>query len=412
MLNFAYALLFFIPFERIPSFEFHGVTIRATVVLLMVAFFTVLPHLAKLRRLGPVSLLDKAILIYLVVAVLSSAFASVHGRSIEVLGFLSAVLFGYFILSRILRNGFDSLAILRVIITSGTTVSLFGLYQFFADGLGAPLMYTGLAVQYSKAVFGFPRVQSVSLEPLYFANFLLLPLFLLGTFLLTLERRPRWYELASLYVMFTAFCLTLSRGGYAGILGGTVVLAVFFLAKQIRIRNVTLVGLLVVVSIASALLSVKALAGTKAVSTFGSQAVISDNKSVAASVTPRLNNYTEAWQLFKTRPVIGIGIGNYGVLNTVSPHVAGQGYMIVNNQYLETLAETGVLGLIALASVVVITFRELWRLTPQKKDRWLTFALAATLGGILVQYNFLSTIYIFYVWAIIALVDGLTYKQP
>lgn len=401
----AYAFLFVLPFERIPSFELHGVTVRASVILLLLAAVTALPSLLFRRPLPPLSRMDKWILGFAGIAALSDIFASQHGRSTEVLAFLAAALVGYLLVSRALRPFFQPIVILRVIITSATVASLFGLYQFVADGLGVSNHFTGLATQYTKLVFSFPRVQSAALEPLYFANFLLLPLFLLGAYLLIQKRSPKWHETSSLIIIATAFILTLSRGGYAGFLGGSLLLILALIWKRATtLRAAGTVVACLVISFALSLGAIQTFSGSTGVSTFAAQATVSDGQTVAASVTPRTANYKEAFRLFKQRPVLGWGIGNYGVVNAVSPHTTSGGYMIVNNQYLETLAETGILGFLALAGVVLAAFRGLWLAAQDPKRYWIAVGLAAALFGILVQYNFLSTIYIPYVWATLGLI--------
>ena len=409
---FAYLLLFFLPFERIPSLQFHGVTVRISVILLIVAFFTVLPWLYVRRRLGPRSLLDTAIMVFAAIAILSSVFASEHSRSLEVVVFLASTILGYVVISRLLRGMFPIIKVLQTVVASGTITSLFGLYQFVGNSEGLAMKWTGLSTQYSKVVFSFPRVQSVGLEPLYFGNFLFFPILMLGTFLLTLERKPRWYELLSLLIMLVAFCLTLSRGAYSGILGGTVLLIVIFMALRQIPRNLLLVGGVAIASILISLGAIQAVSGSKGVQTFSHQATVTDTKTTSASVTPRLANFKEAWRLFKTKPVLGIGIGNYGIENTVSPHVPGGAYMIVNDQYLETLAETGILGFLALVGIIVTAFLSLKNAMLPTKDRWITYALAATFLGILIQYTTMSTIYLLYLWTVLALIEACSYQKP
>jgi hypothetical protein len=56
-------------------------------------------------------------------------------------------------------------------------VALFAIYQFLADMIGLPQTLTVLKEGYTKAVFGFPRnSRFFSMEPLFFGNFLFMPL--------------------------------------------------------------------------------------------------------------------------------------------------------------------------------------------------------------------------------------------
>jgi len=123
-----------------------------------------------------------------------------------------------------------------------------------------------------------------------------------------------------------------------------------------------------------------------------------------AGVTPRLATYRSAYHLFRSSPWVGVGLGNFALVTDQGKTDANQ-YPIVNNIYLEVLAETGILGALALFAIVVISLRTLWRLRSSDSDMiFPTLALAPVLVGLLVQYNFFSTIYILFVWVVVGLV--------
>src|SRR5690606_6265065 len=106
--------------------------------------------------------------------------ASDQVRSIQVMGFFSVVLVGYLLISRTFRAQFSRIQVENIVITAGVLTAVFGLYQFVGNSyFNLSSTYTGLAEAYEKGTFAFARVQSVGLEPLYYANFLLLPIFIL-----------------------------------------------------------------------------------------------------------------------------------------------------------------------------------------------------------------------------------------
>src|SRR5690606_17943268 len=117
----------------------------------------------------------------------------------------------------------------------------------------------------------------------------------------------------------------------------------------------------------------------------------------------RLAHYREAWRLFTTSPIIGIGLGNYGVVNSLEHAGSREGFQMVNNQYLETLAETGILGLGALLAIVGLLARELW-IRSVHDHRSATFLVI--LGAMLIQWNFFSNIYILQFWVMLAITSG------
>lgn len=406
MMQLAAALLFFLPFERIPSLEFHGVTLRISSLLLVISFLIATPYIIKKKWLFPLSSIDKAVIFYWLIAILSFVAADHHKRSLATLGFLSITIIGYLTISRLARHLLTPGKTLAILSISALTTSVFGIYQFIGDSFfGLSNSLTGLAPQYSKIVFDFPRIQSVGLEPLYFANSLLVPLFLIISYILFQGKKPTLKQVALLLIVMTVFFLTLSRGAYAGALGAAFLSLPVLIFRKETIKNAAIILGVTIISFALSLASIYFVAGTQGTQTFGSQATVTNEESQAASVTPRLVNYKEAWRLFLEKPILGVGIGNYGVVNKVSPPDDKGGYMIVNNQYLETLAETGILGLIALALILIAAYRQLWKAwKASTTPPWILLGLYAGFSAILIQYNFLSTIYLLSFWAVLGLI--------
>jgi O-antigen ligase len=104
---------------------------------------------------------------------------------------------------------------------------------------------------------------------------------------------------------------------------------------------------------------------------------------------------------------LGIGIGNFG------PNVAGyppsapeEGWLIVNNEPLEILAETGILGFLSIILFLgCLFFRGLYAAF-KSKDLYLKIWLIGLLAVLLafaVQYQTFSTLYITHIWVAIGL---------
>jgi len=88
------------------------------------------------------------------------------------------------------------------------------------------------------------------------------------------------------------------------------------------------------------------------------------------STEQRLIYASQAWQLIKKRPFMGVGLGNYtlAVHNEIDPNIKSWGYQPVHNIYLLVLAELGIIGFIFFVSLFfcfsVLLFRQFKNFTP------------------------------------------------
>ncbi len=134
-----------------------------------------------------------------------------------------------------------------------------------------------------------------------------------------------------------------------------------------------------------------------------------------AGIIERNETYDEAVDLFWQHPVTGIGIGNFGpAVAKYSHEMPAGGWLIVNNEPLELLVETGILGFSAILGLIIIVIWQAIRALRQtrfigdEKDRKLLYAILAGLLaafiGIIVQYQTFSTLYVLHVWFVIGMI--------
>ncbi|QQG49775.1 MAG: O-antigen ligase family protein [Candidatus Berkelbacteria bacterium] len=402
--------VFLLPFERLPSFDFAGVTLRLSTLVILVGALLMLPRLRQFS--WKLSLLDKTIIGFYVVAVISLTQATDLKRGLMVLGFLTYVLVVYAFLSRVWRKVLTPAKLQKLIVVAGAVTAVFGLYQFFGDALGLARQYTGLGELYTYHVFGFPRIQSTGHEPLYYANFLLLPILLLmSQYLQDAKSLGRW-NLAALVLLLTVMVLTLSRGAYLGLIAGSLILLVALWRQTSWRRVLQSIGYVALsFGIAVALIQLVTTLGNttgRGFLNFADQATIQDYGK-GESTNLRIDRYKEAIRQFKEQPLLGAGLGQYGVVYAPPKDIARHGYPIVNNQYLETAAEMGLVGVIALMAVVGMAITQLVR-SLKRRSSYFTAGLLAILIAIGVQYNFFSTIYIYHIWVLLALIEAATFK--
>lgn len=400
-------VVFFLPFERIGSLEFAGSTIRIAQIFAFIAMISwVLSGLARKKLILQKNFLTLPVLICVGAMILSLINAQNITRSGSVLLFTLFVMGFAFVIPNIVSTTKQVKNIVVVLFWSAFIVSIFGMYQFLGDIIGLPLALTGLREQYTSVVFGFPRIQSTASEPLYFANYLIIPVSLALTYFLKKESilKPLWlFGLSALFILNLA--LTLSRGGYLGLFVVLIALAVFFFKNIFTFRNVIAFAVVGAVVLFGVQYFINLTGLTKSITIFTDQAT---NYSEGVGVEERYENYSVALELFKEHPIIGVGIGNFGPAITRQPFKMPEtGWPIVNNETLEILAETGVIGLAAFIFILITLLSVAFQEIRKTRDQFLKATLVGfviAFIGILAQYQTFSTLYILHVWFVVGMI--------
>ncbi len=413
-----FLLLASLPFERIPSYDLailgHSVTVRSGLIIGVVGialFGWITAKNLKLNFKEP----ETWLVSYLVVALLSILFTLNLPRSL-IAATATLIVLGT---SLVVAQVFEKVALEKVYITlfiASVVVSIIGLYQFFGDAFGLPRSLTGLREIYTKQVFGFPRVQSVSLEPLFFANFLIIPILLTVGLLYTKKISGPKYWLG-LFLFTLTLGLTLSRGGYWATAGGLIIVVVA-LRKLGSLKRVAALSATMLLGVASAVLMIYVTAQITGGGNKGDAAVsnyVHQSKKVSSAQSAdsdRVVNRKLALEAFAERPVIGNGLGAFGTYAQRNDPVfyASTDAATVNNEYLEILAETGLLGFISLAGFVITLMisgiNALNKTTDTNVKAWIGSLLAICVAfGI--QYNSFSTLYIMQIWVMIGILMAL-----
>ena len=265
---------------------------------------------------------------------------------------------------------------------------------------------------YDQATFGFARIQSFAAEPLYYANYIFIPL-LITLFLLlkgkfeVIAKKSWGYVVAMLLLL--NFVLTVSRGAYLGL----VLVALMILVTQYKkiftlkiVLPVVLAGALIMTGVYLGL----AKSQPRAIEEFVGHVLVNDY-TVGESVVLRLSASDQAIELFKDHIFLGIGPGNFGPATLPDPYQKPEtGWPIVNNEYLEILAESGLVGFISFISLIAYVFYRAVMAYRQSKDELVRGVLIGgifALVGILVQYATFSTLAVIHVWFLIGILGAL-----
>ena len=399
------AVVFLLPFERIGAVDFSGVTVRPSQV---VAVALLAAWLTRSAWRGRLHWRPQPLLIPLCAYLLVLGFGLTHAenlpRAFAVFAFTAFTLAVSIVIPQVVRTEAQANRAVNVLLFTTAIVSAFGLFQFLGDYAGLPTSVTGLRDLYTKAVLGFPRVQSTALEPLYFANFLLLPLSLLTASLFSRVKRKGFFGLPLLLLGGLVLVLTVARGGYLAFAASVVVIVVFSLRQFLHPGRILAFGasILIVGAVAVQLLG----GGTDALSVQKFTGHIT-NLFTGASYEERIATFDLAQQAFHEQPLIGIGPGQFGPFASTNPSSEPKdGWKIVNNLTLEVLAEAGILGFLALAlafTILIVRSVQAIRRANSPNLRALLVGGRAASIGILVQYETFSILYIMHVWVAVGL---------
>ena len=397
-----------LPFERIPTLDIGLFTLKIDQIF---AGMTIVAWILKLffdrKKIQPYSI-GWTILFFILVSFISVLYAVDFNRALTVFIFTIFMIIVSLVTDNLVTTKEKMQTVIKVFFYTAFFVCLFGLYQFAGDIIGLPITITGLKDIYSKAVLGFPRIQAFAMEPLFLANYLFIPLGLAVS--LYLFRENKFLSNTKLLILIILILITLvlgiSRGAYIA-LGVFVLFFIIFLARKvITVKNVVMLLISVSIIFGASYAFLK-ISNPNALDKFISHAKIEDFY-IGESVQKRLADYQKAVDFWQTSPTIGIGPGNYGPKYKNYPsHDEVAGWEVVNNQYLETLAETGILGLIFLTVTFLIIFWRTVKAYFYTKDNFLRavlIGLIAAFIAILVQYNFFSTLYIMHIWILIGLI--------
>lgn len=400
-------ITFFLPFERIGSYDVAGITVRPSQILaliLLAAWFIKGAIDRDFRtRKNPLVI---PLVVFLLINFISLTGAANLQRAVLVFSFTLFTICFSWLIPNYVDDEVKLRRVIRILLITTTLVALFGLWQFFGDMIGLPTTLTGLREHYTKIVFGFPRIQSTALEPLYFANFLLIPIAVLYALLISRSSTIKMIRLLPLFILAVLnLVLTVSRGGYIGVIVIGLVVGFVYLRKVFRWQ-------FIVTAIVSAVLvwvfAVRAL-GFGDVFQLNSETFLShiENAFSGPAYYERIQTFQWAEEAWRTHPVLGIGPGQYGPFVSSHPYIEPkEGWKIVNNEFIELLTETGALGLTAFLVVLgILVVRSLKAIVRARTPylRALMTALLAALLGILAQYMTFSILYIMHVWFLIGL---------
>ena len=267
--------------------------------------------------------------------------ASLYHTRVELQLFIT-----YLILLHLMAQAFHRISHLRKLVwflmSLGFVISIFGILQHLTFN---EKLYWFREMRYGGLPFG-PYVNRN-----HFAGFaeLLIPLALVPL-VLGRVRRERLFLVALLaLVPIVALFLSASRGGIISFCAELVILFLLLLLHRIRTKHMLVGGVVVLCSVL-------------AVSWIGVQQVLerfANYKTLDVTVGKRAAMRLDTWHIFLDHPVMGTGLGTFQ--QVFPPYETLYDSKIVNhahNDYLELLAEAGILGGLCWVGFLGVLLRE------------------------------------------------------
>ncbi|MFO5494000.1 MAG: IctB family putative bicarbonate transporter [Cuspidothrix sp.] len=332
------------------------------------------------------------VLLYWVVAVISTALSPVKKAALGDLQTLTLYLLLFALCARVLRVARFRSWLITLYLHISLIVSVYGMRQWF---FGAKALATW--VDPESPLAKTTRVYSYLGNPNLLAGYLL-PAVVLS--LVAMVAWQGWIKKALALTMFivntATLILTFSRGGWIALLAGLFSVAVlliywwsinmppFWRTWSLPMLLGGVVGLLVI-----GMLFVEPFR-LRVVSIFADRQDSSNNF--------RKNVWEAVFQMIRDRPITGIGPG-HGAFNKVYPLYQRPRYTALSaySIFLETIVETGFLGFTCFLWLIVVTFNtgflQLQKLREARniEGLWLIGAIATMLG--MLSHGLVDTVF-------------------
>lgn len=428
------ALIFVLPFERIPSVEAGGLTLKLS-LLVGIAFISIglKDTLSSLKGMDHFMRLPRVFLEYSILSVIWVENMGYWLKANLVLGFC-IVLF-YTVIALLTdserRERLVNL-VLKTILLSAGVVMVFGLFQWLGNLIGIPDGLTAIRPEYTADKLGLPRMHSVLLEPLYFGLYLLLPLGILWADCAGVTIKNLYARFGLIALIYLSILLSLARGAIvASILIGLIGLVYSYkeLKRQLKVRDLSrlLVGGVVALALLVGATSILGKQGTDEDHLYerGFSTIIGhletikpwgDNEDAKDqnSINSRDEARSEGWKIVtasKDNFVFGVGAGQYGpnINPTLSPP---KGLEATSNfMLLDVWVEYGLVGLTLLITFLTWVLFGILRARNAKtglsdSERVLVIGAGLYLVGLLVQSITFGELAITHLWVMLALLSA------
>jgi len=314
------------------------------------------------------------------------------------------------------RRQVDTIIVVMIVV--GTLLAAYGVLQVagpflgidtslhFLDGLPAVHWKHRLGTHWATDT-GFPRAWGTLPESNLFAGYLVSLMSLTGciTFLTRekgTERVGSLFFTLALMLLSLGFVLAFSRSGLVGLIGSVFSIALVY-PQSLKSKKLYAVLVVLIVFLLCANLAMSALLSRSLLDVFVDRLARilqpGDVNIAAHTMTMQI-----AIDAFKTRPILGFGIGNLQSFYSTTFQTAVPG---AHSDFLQFLAETGIVGFIAqvsvMAAVIGYLLGTLRRLGKGTREYAITLGFLSGYIGMLfgnLFYSYYATAFVWFFTAV------------
>lgn len=442
------ALIVGAPLSKYPSFalpiaNFPSFRIGLYQILVLLFVLLCLPALIKQKSLlfnNKNKWVTTLLLLFAILVGASIAWSNYPARS-ALLAFsvwlLIVLVFcaWWYVAQNITKNNIKT--IVKAVLFFGILYAIIGIVQFIIGtffNTNLALLCTGC----NANVFGFARISGLAAEPQFFANSLILFIFIAIYSLVKKTSNLAWISLTSVSLTLG---LTFSRGAYFAIAISLIVTFVLLIKnKLVNISLITKIILVIMGGFAVAFFILIAGASIKNSSTpdITYKTIDSIAEHVSLGVVDLPNKLTpvqpitqnqetifvspglieasntertsaaslaiKAWRYSPLTTIFGVGVGNLGPFVVKNIDASAPSTLTVYIYYILLLSELGIIGLLLFVTLFIICFKKLLN---DKKA--LSISLFGLLLAFFIQYIFFgSYINVMYIWLWLGISLGIT----
>ena len=315
------------------------------------------------------SKLSVAVVIYCAIVILNLIFIDT-AYTAEDFYYIAYLFIGFIVFTQLSLN--QTIFIYKLIVYLFVGLSIWAIIQYYTGKL-----YIVNAGVRSNTIFTTANTFAAAI------NLILIPLIAVN---LCIKNRPLFY--VAMLLLFYALLATRSRGGQLSFVVGGSAIFIFFLVNKLQQKiqwkrvSIGLLGMFILF-MASHLVDWQSNRQLTELDIFE----ITRLEGISEHLGHRLVLYDAALQRIKERPLLGHGYHNFQFywLKDQRPPIKNSHTKFVHNDYLQIWMEIGVLGLIAIISIIAIFYYQAWRRLKQNNSDSIPIIIGL-IGGLSAYY--------------------------